>query len=185
MSSFYSPIFDKLQNFWKLLSNKQALEIFLGLTAHLTFPLLNVSCYFGPHFYMKQGNPAAILFYRKYIFPIAEIYHGNIYLIFAITMVAFIVCARGTVRLTKFARQCIIQAILLEIMCTCLGQIYAYFPPILKNSYLGTLYVNLGYLGTILLILYSCFFIAFGRLPFVPFLSEGARLNIERSYLDD
>ena len=178
MSSFYSPIFDKLQNFWKLLSNKQALEIFLGLTAHLTFPLLNVSCYFGPHFYMKQGNPGAIVFYRKYIFPIAEIYHGNIYLIFAITMVAFIVCARGTVRLTKFARQCIIQAILLEIMCTCLGQIYAYFPPILKNSYLGTLYVNLGYLGTILLILYSCFFIAFGRLPFVPFFFFFSRLNI-------
>jgi uncharacterized membrane protein len=96
----------------------------------------------------------------------------------------FIVCSRGTIRLTKFVRFNVIQAILLNIVCQCIGSIYGFLPIILRESTLGVLLANFFYFGTIIIMAYSSFLIFCGRYPKIPILTEAAKLQVQRGYLD-
>ena len=81
------------------------------------FPFTEISYYFGAKVFLGTDSMALKIFYLNYISKLASFYEANVYLVFAVMVSVFIVCSRGTVRLTKFVRFNIIQAILLG---TCL-----------------------------------------------------------------
>ena len=81
---------------------------------------------------------------------------------------------------TKFVRFNVIQAILLNIICSCVGVIFTFLPVVLKESMLGSIFANFLYLGIILLIAYSSLLIAYGRYPSIPVLSDAARLQVQQ-----
>ena len=92
----------------------------------------------------------------------------------------FIVCSRGSVPLTKFLRFNVIQAILLNIICSCSGVIFSFLPIVLRESMIGIIFANFLFLGVVLIIAYSSLLIVYGRYPRIPILSEAAKLQVQR-----
>lgn len=148
------------------------------------FPFTEVSYYFGAKVFLNTDSINLKIFYLNYIAKLASFYEANVYLVFAIMVGVFIICSRGTIRLTKFVRFNIIQAILLNIICSCIGSIYGFLPIVLRESTLGILLANFLYLGTVLIMAYSSFLILCGRYPKIPVLTEAAKLQVQRGYLD-
>ena len=148
------------------------------------FPFTEISYYFGAKVFLSSDSLGLKIFYLNYIAKLASFYEANVYLVFALMVGIFIICSRGTIRLTKFVRFNIIQAILLNIICSCIGSIYAFLPIILRESTIGILLANFLYLGTVIIMLYSSFLIFCGRYPKIPILTEAAKLQVQRGYLD-
>jgi|TARA_B110000444_G_C18780029_1_gene566962 uncharacterized membrane protein len=148
------------------------------------FPFIEVSYYFGAKVFLSTDSITLKYIYMNYIVKLTAFYEGNIYLIFAAMIGIFITCSRGTVPLTKFVRFNIIQAILLSIICTCVGSIFSFVPLVLRESGVGILFANSLFLGIILVMLYSWTLVVFGRYPKLPVISEAARLQVQRGYLD-
>ena len=92
----------------------------------------------------------------------------------------FISCSRGSLPLSKYARFNIIQAILLNIICSCLGVTFAFLPTAIRESILGVLFANFLYLGIIILMAYSWLLIIYGRYPKIPVISEAANLQVQQ-----
>ena len=92
----------------------------------------------------------------------------------------FIMCSRGRVPLTKFVRFNVIQAILLNIVCSCSGVVFTFLPIVLRESALGVIFANFLFLGIVLLIAYASLLISYGRYPRIPFLSEAAKLQVQQ-----
>lgn len=152
--------------------------------AAFIFPFIEISYYFGAKVFLSTDTLALKIFYFNYIAKLSSFYEANIYLIFILMVGIFITCSRGTLPLTKFVRFNIIQAILLNIICSCIGSCFAYAPIILRESAIGILLANSLFLGMIIIMLYSSLLIAYGRYPKIPILSEAARLQVQRGYLD-
>lgn len=148
------------------------------------FPFTEISFFFGAKVFLSTETIPLKLFYVNHIAKLASFYEANVYLVFAIMLGIFIVCSRGTIRLTKFVRFNVIQAILLNIVCQCIGSIYGFLPIILRESTLGVLLANFFYFGTIIIMAYSSFLIFCGRYPKIPILTEAAKLQVQRGYLD-
>lgn len=148
------------------------------------FPFTEISYYFGAKVFLSTDSVSLKIFYLNHIAKLASFYEANVYLVFALMVGIFIICSRGTIRLTKFVRFNIIQAILLNIVCSCIGSIYAFLPIILRESTIGILLANFLYLGTVIIMAYSSFLILFGRYPKIPILTEAAKLQVQRGYLD-
>jgi len=161
----------------------QISERFIAILAFI-FPFTEISYYFGAKVFLSTESIALKLFYLNNIAKLANFYAANVYLVFALMVGIFIICSRGTVRLTKFVRFNIIQAILLNIVCSCIGSIYAFLPIILRESTIGILLANFLYLGTVIIMAYSSFLILCGRYPKIPILTEAAKLQVQRGYLD-
>ena len=106
------------------------------------FPFTEISYYFGAKVFLGTDSMALKIFYLNYISKLASFYEANVYLVFAVMISVFIICSRGTVRLTKFVRFNIIQAILLNIVCSCIGSIYSFLPIVMRESTLGILLAN-------------------------------------------
>ena len=158
----------------------------LLIFAAFFFPFLEITYYFSPRVFstLNTENQALQLFYLNHIEKLSRFYEANVYLIFIFMVGVFTICSRGTIPLTKFVRFNVIQAILLNIVCSCLGAIYSYLPVILRESTLGTLLANFFYLGILLVIIYSVLLISYERYPTIPVLSEAAKLQVQRGYLD-
>jgi len=163
---------------------KQISERLLAILAFI-FPLIEISYYFGAKVFLSTESITLKLFYLNYIAKLANFYAANVYLVFALMIGIFMVCSRGTIRLTKFVRFNIIQAILLNIICSCIGSIYSFFPIILRESTIGLLLANSLFFGIVITMMYSSFLILCGRYPRIPILSEAAKLQVQRGYLDD
>ena len=155
----------------------------VGILSYI-FPFIEVSYYFGSKVFLSTDNIALKYFYVRYLDKLANLYATNTYLIFALMVGTFLICSRGTLPLTKFVRFNVIQAILVNIICSCVGSIFSFSPIILRESVIGVLFANFIYLGVIGLIIYSSFMISFGRYPKIPVLSEAAKLQVQRGYLD-
>ena len=155
----------------------------VGILSYI-FPFIEVSYFFGSKVFLSTENISLKYFYAKYIAKLADLYATNTYLIFALMVGIFLICSRGTLPLTKFVRFNVIQAILVNIICSCIGSIFGFLPLILRESVIGTLLANFIYLGVIGLIIYASFMIIFGRYPKIPVLSEAAKLQVQRGYLD-
>ena len=106
------------------------------------------------------------------------------YLIFIFMVGIFIACSRGTIPLRKYVRFNIIQAVLLNIICSCVGACFCYTPIVVRESTLGFLIANSMFLGMVVIIGYSSLLITYGRYPIIPVISEAARLQVQRGYLD-
>jgi hypothetical protein len=155
----------------------------LAISAFI-FPFIEISYYFGAKVFLSTDSIALKIFYTNNILKLSSFYEANIYLVFIMMVGIFIVCSRGTIPLTKFVRFNIIQAILLNIICSCIGSIFAFLPIVLRESTLGILLANFLYLSVLLAIFYSSLLILYGRYPKIPILSEAARLQVQRGYQD-
>ena len=147
------------------------------------FPFLEISAYFGTKVFLNAESLSLQYFYRNYISKLVNIYQDNTYFAFALMIGIFFICSIGSLPLSKFVRFNIIQAILLYIICSCVGQILGiYCPAFIRESTIGIVLANFVYLGTLVLILYSYVLILFGRYPRIPVISEAARIKVQRSY---
>ena len=144
------------------------------------FPLFEVASYFGPKVFLSTENVALRFFYLNHLTKLTTFYTSNNLLIFIFMVWVFIVCSRGSLPLTMFLRFNVIQAILLNIICSCSGVIFTFLPIVLRESVLGIVFANFFFLGIVLLISYSSLLIAYGRFPRLPILSEAAKLQVQQ-----
>ena len=150
--------------------------------AAFIFPFVEIISYFGPKVFLSTESFALKSFYVNYIEKIARFYTGNNLLIFFFMVWVFIVCSRRSSRLTKFVRFNVIQAILLNIICSCFGVVFTFLPIVLRESILGVVISNLLFFSIVLLIGYSSLLIAYGRLPVIPIVSEAAKIQVQRDF---
>lgn len=162
---------------------KNIIERVVAISA-LIFPFIEVSYYFGAKVFLSTDSIMLKRFYVQNIAKLAAFYEGNIYVIFGAMVFIFIMCSRGTVNLTKFARFNIIQAILLNVVCSCVGSIYVYLPIVVRESILGVLLANFLYLGTVIVMGYCAFLVLCGKYPKIPVLTDAAKLQVQRGYSD-
>ena len=141
--------------------------------AAFIFPFIEVASYFGPKVFLSTENDDLRIFYLNYLIKMTSFYTDNSLLIFIFMIWIFIVCSRGSVPLTKFLRFNVIQAILLNIICSCSGVIFSFLP-------IGIIFANFLFLGVVLIIAYSSLLIVYGRYPRIPILSEAAKLQVQR-----
>jgi len=144
------------------------------------FPFVEVASYFGPKVFLSTESITLRSFYLNHLVKVSTFYTDNNLLIFIFMVWVFIVCSRGSVPLTKFVRFNVIQAILLNIVCSCSGVIFTFLPVILRESMLGVIFANFLFLGMVLLIAYSSLLIAYGRFPRIPIISEAAKLQVQQ-----
>jgi uncharacterized membrane protein len=155
----------------------------LSISAFI-FPFIEISYYFGAKVFLGSESVALKFFYFNYIAKLANFYQANVYLIFIFMVGIFISCSRGTLPLTKFVRFNVIQAILLNIICSCIGSCFSYTPIVIRESTIGLLLANSIFLGIMAIIFYSSLLIIYGRYPRIPVLSEAAKLQVQRGYSD-
>ena len=155
----------------------------LGVIAYV-FPFVEISSYFGAKVFLSAESLPLQYFYRNFILNLVTVYQNNAYLSFALMIGIFFICSKGSLPLTKFVRFNVIQAILINIICSCIGSIFAYTPIVLRESVLGIVLANFLYLGILYMIGYSVLLISYGRYPKIPVISEAARLQVQRGYLD-
>lgn len=148
--------------------------------AAFIFPFIEVTSYFGPKVFLSADSVALSVFYKNYLEQVTRFYMDNNLLTFIFMVWVFIVCSRGSLPLTKFVRFNVIQAILLNIICSCSGVVFSFLPIVLRESMLGIIFSNFLFLGIILLIGYSSLLIANGRYPRIPILSEAAKLQVQQ-----
>ena len=160
------------------------MEIFergLSILAFI-FPFVELSYYFGAKVFLSTDSLLLKSFYLNNIQKLTNFYASNVYFIFILMVGIFIICSRGTLPLSKYARFNIIQAILLNIICSCIGSTYSFFPIVLRESVIGLLFANFLFLGLVVLIGYSSLLIFYGRYPKIPVISEAARLQVQQGY---
>jgi uncharacterized membrane protein len=146
------------------------------------FPFVEVTTYFGPKVFLGTESVSLQSFYLNYLIKISTFYTANNLAIFIFMIWVFIICSRGSVPLTKFVRFNVIQAILLNIICSCFGVVFTFLPIVLRESILGVIISNLLFFSIVLLIGYSSLLIAYGRLPVIPIVSEAAKIQVQRDF---
>ena len=149
-------------------------------TIAFIFPFVEISAYFGPKVFLSTDSPVLKTLYVNYILKLSSFYAENTYVVFILMVWIFITCSRGSAPLTKFVRFNVIQAILLNIICSCIGVVFTFLPVVLRESMIGIIFANFLYLGIVLLIAYSSLLIAYGRYPRIPVLSEAAKLQVQQ-----
>jgi|TARA_B100000475_G_C14979907_1_gene307810 drug/metabolite transporter superfamily protein YnfA len=157
----------------------QILERCLAIMAFY-FPFIEVSAYFGPKVFLSTDSIALRTFYAQNLLKLSDFYANNNLLIFIFMIWVFISCSRGTFPLTKWARFNVIQAILLNIICSCLGVTFAFLPTVIRESIFGVLFANFIYIGIVLLMAYSWLLIIYGKYPRIPIISEAAKLQVQQ-----
>jgi hypothetical protein len=149
-------------------------------TIAFIFPFVEISFYFGLKVFLSTESTVLKTFYVNYILKLSTFYAENTYVVFILMVWIFITCSRGSAPLTKFVRFNVIQAILLNIICSCIGVVFTFLPVVLRESMIGVIFANFLYLGIVLLIAYSSLLIAYGRYPRIPVLSEAAKLQVQQ-----
>jgi len=165
----------------KKISKIEIFERGLSILAFI-FPFVELSYYFGAKVFLSTDSLLLKSFYLNNIQKLTNFYASNVYFIFILMVGIFIICSRGTLPLSKYARFNIIQAILLNIICSCIGSTYSFFPIVLRESVIGLLFANFLFLGLVVLIGYSSLLIFYGRYPKIPVISEAARLQVQQGY---
>ena len=144
------------------------------------FPFVEVVCYFGPKVYFNTDSVVLRMFYLTYVEKLARFYHDNNLIMFIFMVWVFTVCARGSFPLTKYVRYNIIQAILLNVVCSCSGVVFTFLPIVIREGMVGIVFANSLFWNIILLIAYSSLLIAYGRYPKIPILSEAAKIQVQQ-----
>lgn len=148
------------------------------------FAFVEISSCFAIKVFLNADSKFMKYLYVTYVAKMTNFYIENVYIIFALMLGIFILCSRGTIPATKYLRFNVIQAILLNIICSCISAVFPLIPVGLRESSIGLLLANFIYIGMITLIVYSSILIFFGRYPRIPVLSEAARLQVQRGYLE-
>ena len=146
-----------------------------------SFPFLEINFYFAPKScLMGEADIGLKYIYIKYLLQFVRFYEANSLFLFILMVGVFIACSKGYFRLTKFVRFNAIQAILLSILCSCIGQVYFLMPTILYESNFGVIFAVFFFLSLMALTFYSIIQIMFGRYPLIPLLSNAAKIQVQR-----
>ena len=164
---------------------KVCLQRLLPIISYLLFPFLEINYYFASKIYPTSDNVTLRIFYSRYLIKGLHFYEANVYLIFILMVGVFLICSRGGFGLTRYVRFNVIQASLLDIICSCAGQIYYLLPLVIKEGNIGNVIVFFLYEGSMALIIYAIVQLIFGRYPLIPILSDAAKLQVQRGYSDD
>jgi len=149
--------------------------------ASYIFAYIEVSTTFAAKAHLKSDSIAMKYFYVNYVAKLIDFYIRNVYAVFAVMIAIFIYASNGKLGGSKFARFNIIQALLLNILLSCVSALFRDgLPTAIRESAIGLMIGNSLYIGTVILILYSCVYIAFGRYPKMPILSVGAQMHVRR-----
>lgn len=149
------------------------------------FPVLEVCYYFGLNLCLSIDSVPIKTSCILCVIPLRNFYEQNMIAIFVMMVLVFGACSDGSIRLTRFVRFNIIQAILFDIGLTCVGQIYTLCPVEFRESYLiRNLIVNPFALGVLFALGYSCVLILLGRYPKFPVFTDAARLHTLSGRLD-
>merc|ERR1711934_252068 len=100
----------------------------LGILSYI-LPCLEISQYFARRVFLGTDSTTLHMFYINYLNTTIESYQSNLYFAFGIVLGLFYLCSRGAVPLTKFLRFNILQALLLYIISSCLGQLMVFYCP--------------------------------------------------------
>jgi hypothetical protein len=164
---------------------KTFIERTLPLCAFI-FPFLEINSSFASKVFQNIDNVSVKVFYFRQLAPLIGLYQTNIYAFFILMVAIFIICSKGSFKLTKFVRFNIIQAILLAIVAQAINQLYYLAPLFVRETILGTFISNGCYGGISLAILYcSAIILFFGRYPRLPIVTEAAKLQVQRGNNDD
>tara|TARA_B100000683_G_scaffold241560_1_gene249649 strand:+ start:14690 stop:15202 length:513 start_codon:yes stop_codon:yes gene_type:complete len=147
------------------------------------FPFCQANAFFGQQVLCTTENATFNTFFKTHLVnPLMVFYSSpwNYLIIFVFMIALFDICVRKRLPLNLFTRFNIIQAILLEVLCTFLAQAYGQTSFVFKTSAIGELFCNAAYFGIMAAILYCVLMILNGRYARIPVISEGARLNIQR-----
>ena len=116
-------------------------------TVGYIFPFMDVTVYYSNQVCYRSNDIGLKLMYVRHFYPMLVIYEKYVYIIFGLMIGIFLVCSRNKLPyLTEFVRFNIMQAILLDIVCSCIGQIYAACPTIFKFSIFGSFSTKISYL---------------------------------------
>jgi hypothetical protein len=170
MTNFLKPLFPYLRNI---------AERGLSMAAFI-FPFIEVISYFGPKVFLGTESTTLRNFYVGYLANITNFYTSNNLLIFIFMVWIFIVCSRGSIPISKYLRFNVIQAILLNIICSCLGVIFNFLPIVLRESLIGTIFANFIFLGVLLIIAYASLLIIYRRYPRIPIISDAAKMQVQQ-----
>ena len=154
-------------------------ERILSITAFI-FPFFETMSYFGPKVFLGTENVILQDIYLNSLEEATNFYTENNLLIFIFMVWLFIICSRGLVRLTKYVRFNIIQAILLNIICSCVGLAFSFLPIVLRESLLGLIFSNFLFLSIVLILGYCSLLIAYHRYPELPIVTEAAKLQVRK-----
>jgi hypothetical protein len=160
----------------------------LSIIAYI-IPFVEISSTLALKVFLSADSQFLRFFYFTYIAPLTEFYRTNIYLCFALMLTLFIVCAKGKVPftngkkklpLTNFVRFNIIQAILINVVASCISIVYSDLPVGIQESTFGLIIATGIYLWVLMLILSSIIVIIFGRWPTIPVISQAAKLQVQK-----
>jgi len=160
-------------------SLKKLLERGVSVATYI-FPFLEVTTYFAPQVCYSSTDIGLKITYTKFLHPLILFYNQNVYLIFIAMVGIFLLCSRNSLPMTKFLRFNVLQTILLDIVCSCIGQIYMACSIAFKLSTFGVMFANFVYVGTLSWIAYSIVIISLGRFPVLPVISRAANIHIQR-----
>jgi len=150
------------------------------------FPILEINSCFASKIFQNIDNITVKVFYYRQLMPLIQLYQSNIYIFFILMVGIFIACSRGSIKLTKYVRFNIIQAILLAIVAQAITQVYYLLPVIIRETIVGSFITNIAYTGIILSVLYcAAIILFFGRYPRLPIVTDAAKLQVQRGQLDD
>lgn len=82
---------------------KKIFERTLPLFAFI-FPLLEINSSFASKVFQNIDNISLKVFYYRQLLPLIGLYQSYIYVSFILMVAIFIVCSKGSIRLTKFVR---------------------------------------------------------------------------------
>jgi hypothetical protein len=160
----------------------------LAILAYI-FPFVEISSTLALKVFLSADSQFLRYFYFNFVTPATDFYRGNIYLCFAVMLGIFITCAKGKVPftngkkkipLTDFVRFNVIQAVLLNVVASCISVIYADIPMVIQESSIGLILATGLYLWVLMLIATSIIVIIFGRYPTIPVISQAAKFQIQR-----
>jgi len=164
-------------NLQKLLKN--LLERVICIAIYI-FPFLEITVYFATQVCYSANDMGFKVIYTNLLHPLILFYDKNVYLVFIAMVSIFLLCSRNSLPLTKFLRFNVLQAILLDIICACMGQVYMTSPILFKTSTFGIMFANFTYFGTLSWIIYSILIISLGRFPVLPIISRAANIHLQR-----
>jgi hypothetical protein len=160
----------------------------LSIIAYI-IPFVEISSTLALKVFLSADSQFLRFFYFTYITPLTEFYRSNIYLCFALMLIIFITCAKGKVPftngkkklpLTNYVRFNIIQAILINVVASCISVIYSDIPMVIQESTIGLIIATGIYFWVLMLILSSILLIIFGRWPTIPVISQAAKLQLQK-----
>merc|ERR1719316_753996 len=155
------------------------------------FPLMELCQYLSGRVLLSTGSPLMRRLQQRYLSKLGLILQRAPYPYFGVMVVLFITLSKGwekkmtffgktyTTGLSKSLRFNMCQAVLMSIVIQCFTSVWMQMPFVIREAAVGQALCNAFFWGWAFTMGYCVFFILLGRYPFIPVLSEAARLHVQ------